>query len=75
MPLPKLLPARMREDVEKELHSLISDMLEERCQDMPPTEHDVLVVLTGAGPSGRIGGQIPPGTRFLSHWARLLCGV
>ena len=42
----KTLPTRMREDVERELHSLISDMLEERCQDMPSTEHDVLVVLT-----------------------------
>lgn len=39
----------MREDVAKELHSLIEDMLLERCGDLPPTEKDVRVVLTELG--------------------------
>lgn len=56
----KTLPARMREDVEKELHSLISDMLEERCQDMPPTEHDVLVVLTELGRPAELAAKYRP---------------
>ena len=45
----KRLPQKQRADVEKELRSLISDMLEQRCGDMPPTEHDVRVVLTELG--------------------------
>lgn len=56
----KTLPTRMREDVERELHSLISDMLEERCQDMPPTEHDVLVVLTELGRPAELAAKYRP---------------
>ena len=62
----KTLPARMREDVEKELHSLISDMLEERCQDMPPTEHDVLVVLTELGRPAELAAKYRPERAFIS---------
>jgi len=43
------LPQKIRSDVQKELDSLISDMLEARCKDMPPTEKDVRVVLTELG--------------------------
>lgn len=39
----------MREDVSKELRSLIDDMLLERCGDLPPTDKDVRVVLTELG--------------------------
>lgn len=56
----KSLLARMREDVEKELRGLISDMLEERCQDMPPTEHDVLVVLTELGRPAELAAKYRP---------------
>ena len=56
----KTLPTRMREDVERELHSLISDMLEERCQDMPSTEHDVLVVLTELGRPAELAAKYRP---------------
>lgn len=56
----KTLPHRMREDVEKELHGLIADMLEERCGDVPPTDHDVRVVLTELGLPGELAAQYRP---------------
>ena len=43
------LPLQMRADVEKELDSLIADMLAERCGDILPTDNDVKTVLTGLG--------------------------
>jgi len=43
------LPPKMRPDVEKELDSLIADMLAERCGDILPTEKDVKAVLTELG--------------------------
>lgn len=45
----KRLPSETRQDVSKELMSLISDMLEERCGDVTPTEKDIKVVLTELG--------------------------
>lgn len=45
----KDLSRQTREDVSKELHSLIIDMLEERCGELKPTEHDIHVVLTELG--------------------------
>lgn len=45
----KRLPSEMRQDVSKELTSLISDMLEERCGDITPTEKDIKVILTELG--------------------------
>ena len=43
------LPPKMRPEVEKELDSLIADMLAERCGDILPTDKDVKVVLTELG--------------------------
>lgn len=43
------LPQKQRGDVEKELESLISDMLETRCGAIAPTEKDIRVVLTELG--------------------------
>jgi len=43
------LPPKMRPDVEKELDSLIADMLAERCGDVLPTDKDVKAVLTELG--------------------------
>lgn len=43
------LPRRNRDDVSKELDSLIDDMLQERCGEVLPTEKDVRVVLTELG--------------------------
>ena len=56
----KKLPRRMREEVSKELSSLISDMLESRCGDIKPTEKDIRVVLTELGnPSDMARGYQP----------------
>lgn len=45
----KRLNPKIREDVADELHSLIDDMLAERCGDLQPTEKDIRVVLTELG--------------------------
>ncbi|MCL2881711.1 MAG: hypothetical protein FWF45_02285 [Coriobacteriia bacterium] len=45
----RYLPEKMRADVEKELDSLIADMLTERCGAITPTEKDIRVVLTELG--------------------------
>jgi len=43
------LPSKMRADVEMELDSLITEMLNERCGPILPTEKDIRVVLTELG--------------------------
>lgn len=43
------LPYKIREDVSKELQSLIDDMLLERCQDEQPSETDLNAVLAELG--------------------------
>ncbi len=43
------LPKKMREDVSNEIRSLISDMLDDRCGEVLPTEKDVRVVLAELG--------------------------
>ena len=43
------LSPKIRADVEKELDGLISDMLEERCGDILPTEKDIKIVLLELG--------------------------
>lgn len=45
----KGLPREKREDVSLELHTLVEDMLAERCMDSVPTEKDIRVVLTELG--------------------------
>jgi len=45
----RYLPEKMRADVEKELDSLIADMLAERCGAITPTDKDIRVVLTELG--------------------------
>lgn len=45
----KGMKPKVREDVQRELHTLIEDMLAERCGDLPPTEKDIRVVLTELG--------------------------
>jgi hypothetical protein len=51
------LPLKMRSDVEKELDGLISDMLEERCGDILPSEKDIRVVLTELGTPGELAAK------------------
>ena len=48
------LPAKQRADVAEELRTLISDMLDERCGNLPPTAKDVRVVLTELGTPGEV---------------------
>ena len=43
------LPRASRADIEQELRGLIADMLEARCRGLPPTEHDLRVVLAELG--------------------------
>ncbi len=43
------LPKKMRDDVSNEIRSLISDMLDDRCGEVLPTEKDVRVVLAELG--------------------------
>lgn len=45
----KGLPRGKREDVSMELHSLVDDMLAERCPEETPAEKDIRVVLTELG--------------------------
>ena len=45
----KRLPKKQREDVARELRSLVEDMLTERCGEITPTEKDVRIVLTELG--------------------------
>jgi hypothetical protein len=69
------LPPKMRADVEKELDSLIADMLAERCGDIQPADRDIRVVLTELGPpeelaakySGDENGALISGSYFLVY--------
>lgn len=56
----KRLPAATRQDVARELRSLIADMLETRCGELPPTEKDVRVVLTELGTPSALAAQYRP---------------
>lgn len=60
------LPKKQRGDVAKELESIISDMLEERCGPITPTEHDLRVVLTELGTPSELARKYGPhGERYL----------
>lgn len=54
------LPARLRNDIDKELHSLIEDMLEARCDGLMPEERDVRVVLTELGTPSELATKYMP---------------
>lgn len=45
----KHMKSAMKKDVAAELETIIQDMLEERCEDVIPTERDIKVVLTELG--------------------------
>ena len=69
------LPVKLRGDVEKELASLISDMLEARCGAVTPEEKDIRIVLTELGSpeelaakySGDEGRALIGGSYFLMY--------
>lgn len=60
------LPGSIRNDVDKELRTAISDMLDERCDGMTPSENDVKVVLTELGDPSELALKYDPrGERWL----------
>ncbi len=56
----KRLPQKIRADVAQELKTLIDDMLEARCAEMPPTEQDVRMVLTELGAPAQLAQKYDP---------------
>lgn len=56
----KQLPGSMKKDIEQELRGLISDMLEERCGELEPSETDVKVVLTELGTPSELAAKYDP---------------
>lgn len=56
----KGIPAKIRKDVSAELWSIISDMLEERCGEVLPTEKDIRVVLTELGKPSELAEKYNP---------------
>lgn len=54
------LPARLRNDIDKELHSLIEDMLEARCGGLMPEDRDVRVILTELGTPSELAMRYMP---------------
>lgn len=56
----KNLSKHTREDVSKELNSLISDMLEEYCMGFEPNEKDIKAVLTELGDPSKLAEKYNP---------------
>lgn len=56
----KNFPTKIRDDIDNELHTLIEDMLESRCGDVTPTEHDIKVVLTELGTPSEFAEKYSP---------------
>lgn len=54
------LPARLRNDIDKELHSLIEDMLDARCDGLMPEDRDVRVILTELGTPSELAMRYMP---------------
>ena len=62
------LPRSSRADIERELRTLVEDLLEERCAGREPTEKDLRVVLTELGTPAEIR------EKYAAHPARGLIG-
>lgn len=58
------LPAKNREDIEKEIRSMIEDMLDEQTGGQEPSEDQVVEVLTKLGPPDKIAESYQP-ARYL----------
>ncbi len=59
----KKLPNNLKDDVSKELRSLIDDMLTERCKDVTPSDKDIKVVLTELGTPNELYEKYNPDTK------------
>ena len=53
----KHMKSAMKKDVAAELETIIQDMLEERCGDVIPTEHDIKVILTELGTPAELASK------------------
>ena len=53
----KHMKSAMKKDVAAELETIIQDMLEERCEDVTPTERDIKVVLTELGTPNELASK------------------
>lgn len=53
----KHMKSAMQKDVAEELGTIIQDMLEERCGEIMPTEHDIKVVLTELGTPAELASR------------------
>lgn len=56
----KQLPNSTKNDIEQELRGLISDMLDERCGGLEPSETDIKVVLTELGTPSELAAKYDP---------------
>lgn len=56
----KNLPSKIRNDIESELYTIIEDMLESRCGEINPTDHDIKVVLTELGTPSELAEKYSP---------------
>ena len=68
----KYMKADLKKDVSAELETIIQDMLEERCGDVMPTEHDIRVVLTELGTPAELASKYKSETQ---DWSALLQSV
>jgi hypothetical protein len=59
------IPLKQREDIEKEVRSLIEDMLDQRTQQTEPTAEDIVAVLTELGDPNKLADQYRGSSRFL----------
>ena len=53
----KHMKSVMKKDVAADLETIIQDMLEERCEDVIPTERDIKVVLTELGTPNELASK------------------
>jgi len=61
----KRLPQKQREDIEKELRSLIDDMIMERCGINPPRDKDIEIILTELGNPSKLAAKYRDDNNYL----------
>lgn len=68
----KHMKSAMKKDVAAELETIIQDMLEERCEDVTPTERDIKVILTELGTPDELASKYNGETQDLFDWTAIL---
>jgi hypothetical protein len=61
----KRLPQKQREDIEKELRSLIEDMANERCRNNPPQKSDIESILNELGNPAKLASKYRDDKNYL----------